>query len=155
LPRSIAALNLLRQHSYSVFIITNQSAINRKLASLQTLHRIHAKMKTEVRSGGGLITDIFFCPHKPEDRCSCRKPKPGLILTAQNKYKIDLPSSYMIGDSAKDIECARQAGCGYALLVRSDNYPQAKEELSEKGVIPDHTAVDLFDAVQWILAYEQ
>lgn len=154
LPRSIAALNLLRQQRYSVFIITNQSVINRKLASLQTLHQIHSKLKMEVRSGGGLITDIFFCPHTPEDRCLCRKPKPGLILSAQNKYNIDLPSSYMIGDRAKDIECARQAGCGHALLVRTGDYPKAKKELSSKGIIPDHIAADLFEVVQWIIAHD-
>ena len=155
LPRSIAALTLLKQHAYSVFIITNQSVINRKMASLQTLHQIHTEMMADVSASGGLITDIFFCPHTPEDRCRCRKPKPGLILAAKKKYNIELASSFMVGDSAKDIECAHQAGCGHALLVRTGNYPATKKELSARGIAPDHIAADLMEAVQWIIAQKQ
>lgn len=154
LPRSITALNLLRKNKFSAFVITNQSMINRKLAPVQTLRQIHTNMMTAVRSGGGLITDIFFCPHTPEDKCLCRKPKPGLVLTARDKYKIEISSSFMIGDSAKDIKCARRAGCGYAVLVRTGNYVEAEKELSAKSITPDHIAADLFDAVQWIIAHD-
>ena len=126
--------------------------INRKLAPVQTLRQIHTNMMTAVRSGGGLITDIFFCPHTPEDGCPCRKPKPGLVLTARDKYDIELSSSFMIGDSAKDIECARRAGCAAAVLVQTGNGKAAVGELRARGILPDHVAGNLAAAADWIIS---
>jgi D-glycero-D-manno-heptose 1,7-bisphosphate phosphatase len=155
LPRSILAIKKLTQHHFRSYIITNQSVINRKLVPLKTLDQIHANMMAEVASAGGRIDDIFFCPHIPEDRCRCRKPKPELVLSAQKKHHIDLSLAYMIGDSAKDIECAKLAGCGFALLVKTGNYAKAFKTLSEKGIVPDYTALDLYDAAIWIIAHQE
>jgi D-glycero-D-manno-heptose 1,7-bisphosphate phosphatase len=152
LPKSINAIRLLTEKNYQVVIITNQSIINRKMASLDDLEFIHAMMKKAVKDGGGEIKDIFFCPHTPEDGCSCRKPEPGLILEAQKKYGIDVTKSVMVGDSAKDIECARRAGCRYAILVKTGNYEQAVSVLKEKKIYPDHIARDLYEAAEWIIA---
>ena len=155
LPRSLSAIKKLTRHDFHSYIVTNQSAINRKMVSLETLDQIHANMMTEIMSAGGRIEDIFFCPHIPEDRCSCRKPKPGLVLSAQKKYRLDLSLAYMIGDSAKDIECARLAGCGFALLVKTGNYAEAVKKLSDKGIVPDYTALDLYDAAVWIISHQE
>ncbi len=152
LPGSLDAIRLLTEKNYQVVIITNQSIINRKMASLDDLEFIHAMMKKAVKDGGGEIKDIFFCPHKPEDGCSCRKPEPGLILEALKKYGIDAKDSVMIGDSAKDIECARRAGCRYAILVKTGNYEQAVSLLEEKKIYPDHITRDLYEAAVWIIA---
>jgi D-glycero-D-manno-heptose 1,7-bisphosphate phosphatase len=152
LPGSLDAIRLLTEKNYSVVVITNQSIINRKMASFNDLEFIHSMMKKAVREGGGDIKDIFFCPHKPEDRCSCRKPEPGLILEAFKKYGIDAKDSVMVGDSAKDIECARRAGCRYAILVKTGNYEQAVSLLKEKKICPDHIARDLYEAAGWIIA---
>ncbi|MBU4009976.1 MAG: D-glycero-beta-D-manno-heptose 1,7-bisphosphate 7-phosphatase, partial [Proteobacteria bacterium] len=116
IPGSIEAIKLLSENDYTVIIITNQSMINRKISSSDNLEFIHEMMKKDVKNKGGEIKDIFFCPHTPEDDCECRKPKPGLIGQAQKRYDINIAKSVMIGDSAKDIECARKAGCGYAIL---------------------------------------
>ena len=153
LPRSLQALQNLNQHNFHSYLITNQSAINRKLITLETLTHIHTKMMSEIVAAGGRIDDIFFCPHLPEDGCRCRKPKPGLIHAAQKKYDIHLAGSYMIGDSAKDIICARQAGCGFALLVKTGNYANAVTELASVGIHTDYNATDLFDAVNWVIAH--
>ena len=155
LPRSILAIKKLTQHHFRSYIITNQSIINRKMVPLKTLIQIHTNMMAAVASAGGRIDDIFFCPHIPEDRCSCRKPKPGLVLSAQKKHHIDLSRAYMIGDSARDIECAKQAGCGFALLVKTGNYVEAVKTLSDKGIVPDHDALDLYDAAKWIIAHHK
>jgi D-glycero-D-manno-heptose 1,7-bisphosphate phosphatase len=152
LPESLDAIRLLTENNYSVVIITNQSIINRKMASLDDLEFTHAMMKKNVREGGGEIKDIFFCPHKPEDGCKCRKPEPGLILEAQKKYGIDVKNSVMVGDNAKDIECARRAGCRYAILVKTGNYEQAISSLEKMKIYPDHIARDLYEAAGWIIA---
>ncbi len=151
LPRSIAALKILKQNFFQIFMVTNQSAINRGMISLSELNHIHSKMKAEIEAGGGSIQDIFFCPHIPQDHCSCRKPKPGLLFSAQKKYRLTLSSAYLIGDSAKDIESATHAGCGSAILVKTGNFIEAKRILSEKKITPDFIAADLFDAVEWII----
>ena len=151
IPRSIEAIKELALKEFNVIVITNQSVINRNMVSGKALEHIHASMKNEVKSGGGLIKDIFFCPHIPEDSCDCRKPKPGLIYQAQKAYSIDLKDAVMVGDSAKDIECARNAGCGTAVLVKTGNGAEAEKTLAEKKIYPDHIAQDLYEAVQWII----
>ena len=149
---SIEAIRLLTFGGFTSIVITNQSALARKLISPGELDHIHAIMKAAIKSGGGKITDIFFCPHLPNEGCDCRKPAPGLLLQAQLKYNIDLPRSIMVGDSAKDIECARNAGCGQAVLVKTGKDDVAEDMLKAKQIDADYTAKDLFDAANWILA---
>jgi len=153
LPGSLEAITLLTLNEFATIIITNQSVINRKMVSRKELDYMHTMMKKAVAFNGGHITDIFFCPHVPEDRCNCRKPSPGLILKAKQKYRINVAASVMIGDSAKDIECARNAGCGHAVLVKTGNGKEAEKILKEKSIFPDVIAKDLLDAVGWILAH--
>lgn len=151
LPRSIEAISDLTRADFTIIVITNQSAVPRKLISANGLAKIHAKMKNIVESKGGQITDIFFCPHLPSAGCNCRKPAPGLIYQAQHKYDIDLSASVMIGDSVKDIECAHRAGCGHTILVKTGNGHAAEKNLIEKGLVPDYVAEDLYAAAQWLI----
>ena len=153
LPGSLDALKLLKENGFSVIVITNQSAINRKMMPLSELEAIHTLMKDTVKNAGGEITDIFFCPHTPEQACGCRKPKPGLIYQARDRYSIDLSQTCMIGDSAKDVECARNAGCGCAVLVRTGNGSAAEKLLAEKKIAPDYIAENLYEAVLRMLCH--
>ncbi len=152
LPGSLPALKKLNDNGFTVIVITNQSGINRRLFSLQTLEDIHDRMKTAVRAHGGHIRDIFFCPHTPEEGCECRKPQPGLILSARRAFGIDLASACMVGDSAKDVECAINAGCQTTVLVKTGNGRSALAALARKNIIPDFVAADLQDAADWIVA---
>ena len=151
LPGSLEALARLTRNGFQLILITNQSVINRNMVTTDTLEDMHARMLAEIRRQGGAIRDIFYCPHTPEERCGCRKPAPGLILRARQTHRIDLQFAGMIGDSAKDIECARNAGCGYSVLVQTGNGLVAGDELRQKGIRPDHTASNLMTAVDWIL----
>ncbi len=151
LPGSLDALKEFHENGYRVVLITNQSAVGRGMITPGGLNHIHQMMKDEIASHGGLVSDIFFCPHVPAEGCACRKPEPGMILQARKKYHIDLLQAVMVGDSAKDIECAKNAGCGRTVLVRTGNGKQAEKQLSDRGVNPDHVAEDLLDAAQWIM----
>lgn len=151
IPGSLDALQELHLNGFTIIIITNQSAVSRKLLTLEALEDIHTRLRDTVESNGGCITDIFYCPHLPTDGCRCRKPKPGLIQQARNKYQTDLASAVMIGDSAKDIECARNAGCNKAILVRTGNGNKAVNLLEAANIVPDYIAANLQTAVQWIL----
>jgi D-glycero-D-manno-heptose 1,7-bisphosphate phosphatase len=151
LPGSLEAIRQLALNKFEIIIITNQSAVNRKLMTKDDLKYLHNRLNKAVESKGGQIRDIFFCPHTPEEECACRKPRPGLIYRAQQKYQIDLSSTAMVGDSAKDIECARNAGCRYAILVKTGNGIEAENILNHKAIYPDFVAQDLLDAANWIL----
>ncbi|MBU0463944.1 MAG: D-glycero-beta-D-manno-heptose 1,7-bisphosphate 7-phosphatase [Proteobacteria bacterium] len=151
IPKSPEAIALLTQNGFNVIVITNQSLVGRKMVSQKTLDAIFKKMKDGVKKAGGDIKDIFYCPHTPQDNCSCRKPNPGLILKAQKKYQIDLNQSFMVGDSAKDIECAHNAGCSKTLLVKTGNGLKAQQQLFQKGIIPDFIGTDLYETALWII----
>jgi D-glycero-D-manno-heptose 1,7-bisphosphate phosphatase len=112
LPGSLEALRRLTERGFTCMVITNQSAPARGLMTPEALAAIHRRLCADVATAGGRILDIFTCPHLPADGCSCRKPQPGLLYAAQRKYGIDFSSAAMIGDSAKDIECALNAGVG-------------------------------------------
>ena len=104
IPSSLEAIAKLSKAHFTLFIVTNQSGVGRGLFDLKALEKIHHKMLTEITQTGGKIEKIYFCPHKPEDNCSCRKPKPGLYQQAAKEYKIDFSTSYVIGDSLRDIQ---------------------------------------------------
>jgi D-glycero-D-manno-heptose 1,7-bisphosphate phosphatase len=134
-----------------VIVITNQSAINRQMVALAELETMHRKLCQAVSDSGGRITDIFYCPHRPDEHCDCRKPKPGMIVSARDRYNIDLSSAVMVGDSAKDILAGQAAGCGQTVLVQTGNGRTAIQRLEQCGQSPDHVAADLDRAVHWIL----
>lgn len=152
IPGSIEAISELSQKGNMVLIITNQSVIGRKYVSPSGLEKIFNKMKNAVKDMNGEIKDIFFCPHIPQDNCECRKPKPGMFFQARDKYLIDLETSVMVGDSAKDILAAQNAGVGYKILVKTGNGEKAFKELKNKNIAPNYFARNLMDAKNWIRA---
>ena len=151
IPGSIEALKRLTNHGYAIIVITNQSVINRKMVTHADLETIHRKMGAMVRAQGGNITAIYYCPHRPEEGCKCRKPEPGLILRAQADFGLTLSDTCMIGDSVKDMECARSAGCGRRILVRTGQGKETERICREIGVTPDFVADDLAAAATWLL----
>ena len=105
--------NLARftKNGFKIIVITNQSAINRGLMTEMELDKIHKFMIDELYKYGCVIDAIYFCPHKPEDNCDCRKPKTALFKKALDVFSpYDLKKSWMIGDSISDIEAAVSLG---------------------------------------------
>lgn len=151
IPKSLAAIARLTRAGMAVIVITNQSAVNRGMISPEALETMHRCMCRAVADSGGRITDIFFCPHRPDENCDCRKPKPGMILAARDRYGLDLASAVMVGDSEKDVLVGRAAGCGATVLVKTGNGETAMQSLAPKGTLPDHVADDLAAAANWIL----
>jgi D-glycero-D-manno-heptose 1,7-bisphosphate phosphatase len=152
LPGSLEALNLLTRYGVDIIIITNQSVINRGMVSPDVLKDTHDHLRQVVARAGGNIKDIFFCPHRPDEDCPCRKPRPGLIFQARDRYGLDLGGSIMIGDSAKGIEAGILAGCGATILVQTGNGPAARSELCAGRLRPTVIADDLLDATRKIIA---
>ena len=114
-------LKFLQEKGYNLFIVTNQSGIARGYYSEDDFHNLMNWIIEKLRKKDIEIKDYQFCPHHPQitGKCECRKPKPNMILNLVKKYKIDLNSSIMIGDSLSDIEAAKNAGIKKSYLVRN------------------------------------
>lgn len=121
------AIRRINESGYLAVIVTNQPVIARGEVSEQELAEIHRKLETLLGNEGAYVDDIFYCPHHPHKgyagerpeykiECECRKPKPGLLLQAAEKYHIDLQDSWMIGDGIADMEAGLRAGCHVAYL---------------------------------------
>ncbi len=150
---SAEAFGLLEKHGFATVIITNQSVIGRKLVTAEGLERIFEKMRAGIYRAGGMVLDIFFCPHLPEDRCGCRKPEPGLLNMAKDRYSIDMKESFMIGDSSKDLAAAERAGVGGKILVRTGNGEKTLSKIRAGEIpSPDYVAANLLDAAEWIVS---
>ncbi len=146
LPHVPEAIRLLNQEEFKVVVITNQSGIARGYFSEATLSLIHRKMATTLEQHGAHIDAVYVCPHHPDEGCACRKPSPTLIVRAAADIGIALDQSYMIGDDPKDVQAGSAAGCRTILLTADPAQPRGDSQ----GFC-DHAAVDLFDAVRWLL----
>lgn len=112
---------------YLLIVITNQSGIGRGKYSTKQFFELSEWMKSEFLTNNIKITDVFYCPHHPSKavdeylkQCDCRKPEPGMILDAANKYNIDLKQSIFIGDKTSDMKAAASAGITRRILISSE-----------------------------------
>lgn len=110
LPNSLQALVQLAQLDYMVFFVTNQAGLAEGLITEQDFEAINNKALELIKPSGITIIETFVCPHGENSQCDCRKPKPGLLLQAAEKYDIDLGASWMIGDRPSDIMTGINAG---------------------------------------------
>ena len=122
------AIQKINGMGYLAIVITNQPVIARGEVTFETLDLIHMKMETELGKSGAYLDDLFFCPHHPDKGfsgerpeykidCNCRKPKPGMLVAAAEKYNINLSASWMIGDDMRDVNAGKAAGCKTALII--------------------------------------
>jgi D-glycero-D-manno-heptose 1,7-bisphosphate phosphatase len=153
IPGSLSAICKLSQQGYAVFVITNQSAIARKLADITIINDIHQFLRESVHNAGGHIDGIYFCPHHPNQGCHCRKPRTGLVDQAVAENHIDVGSSVMVGDKLTDIECAKRAGCKRAYLVMTGIVKHLNKNKNDRFRNFYQRAKTLFHAVD-LLTYE-
>ena len=141
LPGAAQAMRQFRAIGFGLIIITNQSAIARGFFDEAQLTRIHQELCSLLQAESVELDGIYFCPHKPTDRCGCRKPEPGLINLASKELHIDVRNSVVIGDKACDIDLGRRVGAT-TILVRTGYGAQ-----SESSVAADYVVDDLLAAV--------
>lgn len=131
-PDAAEAIKLINQSEYLAIVVTNQPVVARGECTMRGVDYIHAKMETLLGMEGAYLNDIFFCPHHPDKgfvgenplykiECNCRKPKPGMIYTAAERYNIDLTQSWMIGDTEVDYLTGLNAGVG-TIIIGQDVY---------------------------------
>ncbi len=150
-PGALAAIRQLTEAGWEIYVITNQSGIAKGLYSKQRLIDIHWRMLLEVRRAGGQILGVEFCPHADEDKCMCRKPRPGKLLKAAAKGGIDLERSCLVGDSARDIEAGAAVGCTTFWVQTHCTDERTQRQREEMVVAPDYEVENLAQAVERIL----
>lgn len=117
IPGSLEGIARLNQWGYRVLVATNQSGVGRGLFDMDTLNAIHEKMHKAVMQAGGRIDAVFFCPHAAEEKCNCRKPKPGLMRQIAERYNTDLTGVPSVGDSLRDLQAAVAVGAQPYLVL--------------------------------------
>ena len=123
LPGSKEAICMLKKAGYRVLVVSNQAGIARGYMTHDDLSAIHKKMENELNEWGGGIDKIYYCPHGWDEKCECRKPKPGMLFHAQKDFHLDLSLIYFVGDDERDEMAGKAAGmktvlvnCGFSLL---------------------------------------
>lgn len=136
IPGSIEAIAHLCKAGYTVTIASNQSGVGRGYFSIQTLGAIHKKMIDAIEEAGGHITCLVFCPHKPDEGCDCRKPKPGMLLEIAKELNADLTQSLLVGDAWRDIEAGLAVGAKTALVLTGKGNKTLDQHTQELKNIP-------------------
>ena len=104
---------------YKIIIVSNQSGIARKFYNVNDYMRLTKWMLGQFDQNNIVVLDTFYCPHNFDSQCNCRKPKPGMLISAKAKHNIKMEDSWMIGDKESDIQAANNAGITKTILVRS------------------------------------
>lgn len=138
-----SSLSRLKECGFLLLVVTNQPDVRRGTATVEQVEEIHEFLASRLPLDG-----FFICYHDDRDNCSCRKPKPGLLLKAAAQHHIDLPGSYLIGDRWRDMDAGSAAGCRTILI----DYHYDERASSSR---PDSVVPNLSEAADWILKQEK
>jgi D-glycero-D-manno-heptose 1,7-bisphosphate phosphatase len=111
LPGALEAVARLNEAGWHTVVATNQSGIGRGMIDMASLNAVHAQMMKLVSEAGGRIDAVFFCPHTQEEKCSCRKPLPGMIEQILDRWDAKAAGVPMVGDNLRELLTAKAAGC--------------------------------------------
>jgi D-glycero-D-manno-heptose 1,7-bisphosphate phosphatase len=163
LPGALEAVARLNHGGWRVVLATNQSGIGRGLFDMASLNAIHAKMQRQLAAVGARVEAVFFCPHAPEDGCTCRKPAPGLFQQIAERFGTSLGSLVAAGNALRHMQAAASAGCETHLLLtgkseclrdKASSVVAATELVALMPELPPTTLVhaDLSTFADWLLA---
>lgn len=144
LPGALDALRFLTERNYHVIVVSNQAGVGKGLMTTADLQEITRSFLEKVEAQGGRIRSVYYCTHRVEDDCECRKPKPGLLLKAQSEHHFSFQETFLIGDSESDLLAAHAVGCPTIMI--SDVAPAKLEELphAPRAIVPSLLAAAAF-----------
>ena len=152
-PGAEAGLTLLGQLGLPLIVVSNQPGVALQKFGIEALAGVHDRLTQMFEAAGAHLHDFYYCPHHPDgllapyaDPCACRKPAPGLVLTAAREHSIDLSRSWMVGDILNDVEAGRRAGCRTVLIDNGNETEWIMNVWRE----PDFRASDLLEAARHV-----
>jgi D-glycero-D-manno-heptose 1,7-bisphosphate phosphatase len=147
LPGALEGLRLLTEKNFQVIVISNQAGVGKSLMTAADLQEITRRFIREVEAHGGRIRSVYYCTHRAEDDCPCRKPRPALLLEAQAEHHFTFEDTFLIGDSESDLLAARAVGCPVIMVL---NAPPAS--LDKLPHAPQVTVPGLLAAATYLLS---
>lgn len=154
---ALEALQLLDSAGYQLIVVSNQSGVARGLFPEDALLPVERKLRAIFAEAGVSLVDFYYCPHHPQGSvpeytidCTCRKPKPGMLVQAAREHHVDLAASWMVGDILNDVEAGNAAGCQTVLM---DNGHESEWILTPERS-PDIVVKDLFEAARAVTETE-
>ena len=150
LPGSREAIQQLLRVNTPVIVVCNQAFIGKGLVSEAAVQEINHRLVTQTSVADRKISAVYYCPHRVEDGCQCRKPQPGMLLQAAADWDLDLTQCYMVGDAMSDIEAGSAMGCT-TFLVKTGRGRKTLQERQNWKTQPDFIVEDLAQAVEIIL----
>ena len=145
IPGAAEALRLIHRHGDLAVVISNQSGVGRGYFTAESVEAAHARIQELLAPEGEKVDAFYYCPHAPDEKCSCRKPSPEMILRAAERFGADVGSSLMLGDRMSDLECGVNAGCASSVLVSTGYGGEQAPKAREAGFA---VARDMLDAVR-------
>jgi len=147
LPNAKKAIALLSRRGYKIFVASNQAGVGKGTYSQKTLDAITAKMLADIRKEGGNIAKVYYCTHRKDAGCVCRKPKPGILKKAAKEFKFSLKGTYFIGDTIRDIFTAHAAKAKSILVLAGKEKKANQKNWKAK---PDFVFKDLLAAAKFL-----
>lgn len=155
-PGAADAIRMMRAHGYKVIVVSNQAGIAKGYFTMKELKAVEARIDELLAAEGLALDGVYYCPHHPQGvvpeyrlACSCRKPEPGMLLSAAKDHEIDLAASVMIGDRVSDLKAGLNAGCKAVALVHT-GYGK-EQDLSSFDPAVTLEAENILDATEKLL----
>ena len=146
---SIVAMKQLSEEGFQYILITNQPAISKGMITDREFNELQNHLIGNLKEKGINILDTFYCPHKIEDNCKCRKPEPQMLIDACNKYQINPANTVYVGDDERDCLAAKRAGCK-SVLIGNDYDLELNRKYHNTYVEPDYSANSLLESLDYI-----
>lgn len=141
----VPAIRTFNRHNFRTVIVSNQAGVAHGYYSQKTMHIFNKALIEKLKKRGAVIDAIYTCVHHPEAKralhrksCVCRKPAPGMLLEAAEKFNIDLDTSFMIGDKLSDIEAGKRAGCTSLLVLTGQGRTVASKDRGRADYVVPH-----------------
>jgi D,D-heptose 1,7-bisphosphate phosphatase len=161
IPAAYEAIRLINLSGMKAIVVTNQSGVARGIFPEKLVRQTHEIIQANLRGKEASIDKFYYCPHHPTEgtgiylqNCNCRKPLPGMLLQAAADLDIELESSYLVGDTYRDMETAKKAGVKGILVKTGSGWESLQDVGSDAvpaGNRPDFVAEDILEAVKWIM----
>lgn len=149
LPGALEGLAKLKLAGAITIVVSNQAGVGRGIIDPAELARINDNMLQTVKKHGGEISAVYYCLHRKEEECNCRKPEPGLLVQASKDFGLNLEECFLVGDARSDIEAGQKVGCKTVLVLTGKT---SRSDVESWNCKPLHVADDLLNAVDWIVS---